>query len=74
MQMLGSGSFGVVHAARDIRTGEAVACKSIKKRGVNHRGTRIEKIQEEIRFMLTAGGHENIVNFKVCIPLGENSS
>ena len=54
----------MVHAARDRRTGEEVACKSVKKAKLG-KGTKLDAIRQEVNIMQIVAGHANVVNFKV---------
>ncbi|KAL5201404.1 hypothetical protein ABZP36_035758 [Zizania latifolia] len=58
-RVLGYGNFGRVHAARDLRTGRAVAMKVVAKEKVEHAGM-VEQIKREIAVMKMVS-HPNIV-------------
>ncbi|KAF0911436.1 hypothetical protein E2562_008310 [Oryza meyeriana var. granulata] len=58
-RVLGHGNFGRVHAARDVRTGRAVAMKVVSKDKVERAGM-VEQIKREIAVMKMVS-HPNIV-------------
>lgn len=61
--VLGSGQFGTVRECQDVGTGEAVACKTVKKLTVKAEAQQ-EELRNEVAVMMRLVGHDNVVQLR----------